>query len=89
MSAESRTYKSQKQNKKSAFLKLANLLISKYTVDNEYLINNQVIRTYNQLNDRVTCHLTGLKESYKQVLKNPNRMIETRHTEQRVLRHKP
>ena len=42
--------------------------------------NNQVIRTYHEPDDRVKDHASGLKMSYRMILKNIGPMIEARRT---------
>lgn len=68
--ATSHVHKEQGRNKKEAFHKLAEK-IKKY---HEHLLikekfkNNEVIRTYNEPDNRVKDHETGLTESYDDVM---------------------
>lgn len=82
LSAESREFKSQLQNKKSAFRKLAEK-IKKYWEDKIKIekvqeINNEIIRTYHEQDNRVKDHESGYVESYTEVDKNITNMINAR-----------
>lgn len=70
LSSESREFRSQKQNKDSAFLKLSKLILNHYSVEeNErYRGKNQVIRTYDENHDLVKDEQTGRKYSYKRTI---------------------
>ncbi len=71
--SESSDHKSQIQNKREAFRKLANkimLWVELKEKENlpEYKISNETIRTYNEPGDRVVDHRSGKKYSYKQTI---------------------
>lgn len=70
LAAESRVHKSQGQNKKEAFRKLAKLLVAKFVTDEcESLPRSAVvIRSYNEPDDRVVDHASGEKFSYRQTV---------------------
>ena len=82
LSAESRSSRSQPKNRKTAFRKLAKLLV-KHVLKQEQrekVISNEVIRTYNAVDNRVKDHASGLQMSWKEVVEKPNLepMIEAR-----------
>jgi peptide chain release factor 1 len=82
LTAESREFKSQHQNKKAAFNKLG-LKIKEYYTDfysKNRVKSTETIRTYHEVDNRVTDHLTGLQMPYKIAMdKGIDKMIETRH----------
>ena len=81
LSAENRGQKSQYQNKKLAFRKLADLLVKHYSPKNEEKnINKSTIRTYHAIRDVVKDHASGFTQSYRLVVEKPylNDMIEAR-----------
>ena len=68
LSAESRTYRTQEQNKKEAFKKLCDKLVEYYIKKENkprFEAGTEVIRTYNEHDDRIVDHRTGKKYSYK------------------------
>lgn len=82
LSAESREFKSQLQNKKSAFRKLGEKIklywedkIKQNTVKE---INDEIIRTYHEQDNRVKDHSSGYVETYTEVDKNITNMINSR-----------
>lgn len=84
LSAESRSSRSQPENRKIAFRKLAKLLVDNVLKkeQREKVISNEVIRTYNAVDNRVKDHMSGLQMSWKEVVEKPNLgpMIEARAT---------
>lgn len=68
LSAESREYKSQRQNKKSAFRKLCDLLVDHYVIDQEHETYDVVIRTYHEPDNRVKDHASGVQMRYKDIV---------------------
>lgn len=71
LSAESREHKSQLQNKKEAFNKLAEQLIEWYSKEEDhgrYAAGKEVVRTYNECTDRIKDHDTGKEYSWKHTI---------------------
>jgi len=69
LSSECREHRTQKQNKKEAFRKLCDKLVKHYVKsDVKVDINTNVIRTYNEPDNRVVDHDTGKKFSYKETV---------------------
>ena len=80
LSAESRVYKSQGQNKKAAFHKLAQLIL-KYHRDKELHkneISNTTIRTYHEQDNRVKDHISGHTQPYTEVFNDISEMVDAR-----------
>lgn len=72
LSAESRESRSQLQNKKLAFRRLAEL-IKKWHIEKEtsqYEISKETIRTYHEPRNVVKDHASGLIEAYTEVVLN-------------------
>lgn len=67
LSAVSRELKSQHQNKKAAFNKLAKMLVAHYVVEDEKqrFGSTERVRTYNEPDNRVVDHKTGMRYEYK------------------------
>jgi len=82
LSAESREFKSQHQNKKSAFHKLAALLVKHFSPKNqrERYSNTEKIRTYHAVRDVVKDHASGFTQPYSVVVEKPhiNDMVDAR-----------
>lgn len=82
LSAESREFKSQLQNKKSAFQKLGEKIKlywkEKVKQNNVKEINDEIVRTYHEQDNRVKDHSSGYVESYTEVDKNITNMINSR-----------
>lgn len=86
LSAESREFKSQAQNKKAAFRKLAKKLVAWLlrgleTRANARGASTEVVRTYSEAENRVVDKATGLRLSFKEMLDDPaatERMIDAR-----------
>lgn len=82
LSAESREYREQYYNKREAFKKLANLLLehfkSEWTQDRPE-VSNEVVRTYNVVDNRVKDHASGLTQTYDEVEDDLSDMIIARH----------
>jgi len=68
------------QNKKTAFRRLAKLLINHYfpKQGKNRFPSAQTIRTYNESSDRVVDHQTGKKYSYKQIIDDISQALEDR-----------
>ena len=68
ISAESRSQRSQAQNKKIAFKRLVPKLVDHYCYQEQkerYGAGTEVVRSYHEPNDRVTCHVSGETFSYQ------------------------
>ena len=81
LSAEARDSKSQYQNKKSAFRKLAKMVLAHYSQeDSKDHTNDEVIRTYNEHHNYVRDEKSGKKFSYKHTVgKNDiSELVQTR-----------
>lgn len=81
IACEGREHRSQKQNRKAAFRRLAKLLVQHYVQrDAEHETSDERIRTYHQPDNRVKDHASGLVMSYGDVVGRPNigPMIEAR-----------
>lgn len=70
LKAESREHRSQLQNKKEAFKKLAKLIILKDSQEEkfEHLRNNERVRTYTESRHEVKDHRTNMVYNYENVL---------------------
>ena len=70
LSAESRVHRKQLQNRKEAFIKLSRLLVDRVQTSllREDLRNLGTIRTYHQVDNRVTDHRTGKQATYTEVM---------------------
>ena len=80
LSAESRSSRSQTQNRKIAFKKLIDRL-TQYILNREkqtYVISKEVIRTYNLPANRVKDHISGFRQSYSVVEQDIGPMVEAR-----------
>jgi protein subunit release factor A len=70
----------QAQNKKTAFEKLAKLILAH--VKEQYQTKRHrstvTVRTYHGADNRVKDHLSGLEQPYLEVLNDPAKMIESR-----------
>lgn len=78
LSAECREERSQLTNKRRAFRKLVKLLIAHFSVRDPVPINKEVVRTYNEPDNRVKDHRSGFRQSYKEVFDDIGPMIEAR-----------
>jgi len=83
LSSESRVHRSQHQNKKAAFLKLADKLVAFYVNQDDaerFAAGERVVRSYHEPNDRVTDHGSGKRYSYRQTVGRGDlsRLIEDR-----------
>jgi protein subunit release factor A len=78
--AESREYRSQYQNKKIAFRRLATLILQTLKGPKNNTINTEIIRTYHKPDNRVKDHFSGYMSSYDNVVENRNigPMLEAR-----------
>jgi peptide chain release factor 1 len=89
LAAECREYREQPRNRKEAFRKLASKLVghirAQLTEQRDQARSGEVVRTYNEPDNRVKDHASGLQESYREVVVNGNiaRQLEARR---RVLR---
>lgn len=83
LSAESREQRSQKQNRRIAFERLAKLLIAHHFAKEEigrYAAGQKVVRTYHECDDRIVDHDSKKEYSFKQTFgKNKmSKIIEER-----------
>lgn len=81
LTSESREFKSQYQNKNSAFRKLGQKLKEYYQQKYQSVSNRptNTIRTYHEADNRVTDHLSGFQMPYKSVMdKGIDKMIDAR-----------
>jgi len=80
ISVERRKYRSQHMNKKEAFQVLGKLVLEwhKRKAHKEKSISTEVVRTYHEVDNRVTDHLTREQESYHTVLDDPTNMMAIR-----------
>jgi protein subunit release factor A len=80
LSAESRTFKSEAQNKKAAFQKLGERILEMVRAEHREIREKSavVVRTYHGADNRVKDHLSGLEQPYIEVLNDPTEMIEAR-----------
>ena len=81
--ASCQEYKSAPRNKKEAFKKLTKLLVAHYCPKLEKVrppIYEKATRTYHELRDTITDHVTGKKYSYKETIgkSDMNLIIEDR-----------
>lgn len=80
LSAESRSSRSQTQNRKIAFKKLTDRL-TQYILEREkqtHVISKEVVRTYNLPANRVKDHISGFQQSYSMVEQDIGPMMEAR-----------
>jgi peptide chain release factor 1 len=79
--AECRETRSQGQNRKIAFRRLADKIVShvKAQERKEHVISNECIRTYHEPDNRVKDHKSGFTSSYSQIMADIGPMIEARH----------
>ena len=78
--AESRSNRSQHQNRKIAFRRLAQKLV-KHVLDKEArakIISNEIIRSYNEPDNRVKDHESKYQQSFDEVMDDIGPMIEAR-----------
>ena len=71
LSSECRRHRTQEQNKKEAFYKLADKLVEYYCPEHKeirFAAGHEVIRTYNEPDDRVNDSRTGKRYSYRQTI---------------------
>ena len=81
ISAESRSSRSQKDNRKFAFRRLANKLVQ-HVLNKEKkdkVISNEVIRSYNVPDKRVKDHASDIRQSYSEEEQDIGPMKEARH----------
>jgi len=80
LSSESRSSRSQNDNRKLAFRKLVKKLTSHVIQQNcrDKIISNEIIRTYHLVDDRVKDHKSGFRQSYTAVEQDIGLMIEAR-----------
>lgn len=80
--AQSTKYRERPANQKSAFTKLAKLVVSYYSVDEETRrrFDADRVRTYHEPRNQVLDHASGLTQPYKYVVKDGNikDMVEAR-----------
>lgn len=82
--AESRTFKSESQNRKAAFKKLGGRILAYVTDLQNVSYNfggeaaNKIIRTYHAVDNRVKDHASGATGTYTETLNDPSKMIEAR-----------
>jgi peptide chain release factor 1 len=74
LSVESREHRSQLQNKKAAFRRLAAMLVDHYVRHSaaERITDAETIRTYHEPDNRVKDHTSGHTESYERVVGKPD-----------------
>ena len=70
LSAESRVHRKQHQNRKEAFTKLSRILVDRLRVENSRADYGalRIVRTYHQVDNRVTDHVTGKKATYTDIV---------------------
>jgi protein subunit release factor A len=82
--AECRETKSQNQNKKIAFHRLAELMTewikTRYQTSPETSGNDEIIRTYHHVENRVKDHESGFMQTYDDVTHDLTEMIDARLT---------
>jgi peptide chain release factor 1 len=80
LTARACTSRKQAQNKKTAFEKLAKLILAhvKEQHKTERYRSTVTVRTYHGADNRVKDHLSGLEQPYLEVLNNPTEMIDSR-----------
>jgi peptide chain release factor 2 len=82
LSAACQEFRTQSQNKKEAFRKLANLLVERYMPKQEEqrTPSDKVVRTYNESKNYVKDHETGEMFSYKDTIgkKDMSKIIESK-----------
>lgn len=83
LTAECRETRSQPQNKKIAFHRLAKLLLEWHKAEDKKLNvrvrNDAIIRTYHAVENRVKDHESGFVQSWDEVLDDISDMIDARH----------
>lgn len=82
LSAECRETKSQAQNKKIAFRRLCKKLLDHYVPKlqkTRYAAGFETVRTYHEKDNRVVDHVSGLQQSYDEVMHDMTKMINTRN----------
>ena len=88
LSAESRSSRSQAENKKIAFRKVCDLLVRhvKANLMVERVTSDEVIRTYHAPDNRVKDHVSGMTDSYDSVVNKDgmDNMIRSRSQEKTV-----
>lgn len=78
LSAECRETRSQGENKKRAFRKLAARLVARVKTRTIPPTSQEVVRTYHFPEQRVKDHVSGLVRRPSDVLNDPSEMIESR-----------
>lgn len=79
LSATAREFKSQRQNRKAAFQRLAKKLLAWVIGTQERsAMPTETVRTYHAVENRVKDHGSGLVQPYSHVLDDPSDMIKAR-----------
>lgn len=81
LAAEAREHRSQHQNLKAAFRRLAQRLVTHVLGEQRkqrWPGSSEVVRTYHAVDNRVTDKASGLQQPYGNVLHDPAQMIEAR-----------